>query len=145
MLVKKIFEPSQMTFGPVHASCSFPTLCTWTDWPSVIPGFNFLSVDLTWHSTHVLSRIKMINSFFIVWEHSLTCQTIMLNFLPLYYFNNSTIISSTFCLFFRLIHVCLSNNEVLLKWMDVLETETVFKNLMYILENSLNGEFFSYW
>ena len=25
--------------------------------------------------------------------------------------------------------------------MDVLETETVFKNLMYILENSLNGEF----
>ncbi|KAM7431183.1 Protein saal1 [Porites harrisoni] len=38
----------------------------------------------------------------------------------------------------RLIHVCLSNNEVLLKWMDVLETETVFKNLMYILENSLN-------
>ena len=41
--------------------------------------------------------------------------------------------------------MCLSNNEVLLKWMDVLETETVFKNLMYILENSLNGEFFSYW
>ena len=36
------------------------------DWPSVIPGFNFLSVDLTLHSTHVLSRIKMINSFFIV-------------------------------------------------------------------------------
>ena len=30
---------------------------------------------------------------------------------------------------------------MLLKWMDVLETETVFKNLMYILENSLNGEF----
>ena len=38
--------------------------------------------------------------------------------------------------------MCLSNNEVLLKWMGVLETETVFKNLMYILENSLNGEFF---
>ena len=34
---------------------------------------------------------------------------------------------------------------MLLKWMDVLETEAVFKDLMYILENSLNGEFFSYW
>ena len=41
---------------------------------------------------------------------------------------------------FRLIHVCLSNNEVMPLWMGVLETETVFKNFIYILENSLNGE-----
>lgn len=38
----------------------------------------------------------------------------------------------------RLIHVCLSNSEVESQWMAVLETETVFKNFMYILENSLN-------
>ena len=42
--------------------------------------------------------------------------------------------------FFRLIHVCLSNDEVESQWMAVLEAETVFKNFMYILENSLNGE-----
>lgn len=38
----------------------------------------------------------------------------------------------------RLINVCLSNNEALSKWMEVLETEAVFKNFIYILENSLN-------
>lgn len=38
----------------------------------------------------------------------------------------------------RLIHVCLSNDEVESQWMAVLEAETVFKNFMYILENSLN-------
>lgn len=38
----------------------------------------------------------------------------------------------------RLINVCLSNNEVMLQWMAVLEKETVFKNFIYILENSLN-------
>lgn len=45
-----------------------------------------------------------------------------------------------FSIFFRLIHVCLSNDEVESQWMAVLEAETVFKNFMYILENSLNGE-----
>lgn len=29
-------------------------------------------------------------------------------------------------------------------WMGVLETETVFKNFIYILENSLNGELKKY-
>ena len=43
-------------------------------------------------------------------------------------------------LFVRLINVCLSNNEVMLQWMAVLEKETVFKNFIYILENSLNGQ-----
>lgn len=38
----------------------------------------------------------------------------------------------------RLIHVCLSNDEVESQWMTVLETESVFKNFIYILENSLN-------
>ncbi|KAL9955157.1 hypothetical protein ACROYT_G036443 [Oculina patagonica] len=38
----------------------------------------------------------------------------------------------------RLIHVCLSNDEVESQWMAVLETESVFKNFIYILENSLN-------
>ena len=47
---------------------------------------------------------------------------------------------SIFLNFFRLIHVCLSNDEVESQWMAVLEAETVFKNFMYILENSLNGE-----
>ena len=41
--------------------------------------------------------------------------------------------------FIRLIHVCLSNDEVEPQWMTVLETESVFKNFIYILENSLNG------
>ena len=44
-------------------------------------------------------------------------------------------------LLLRLINVCLSNNEALSKWMEVLETEAVFKNFVYILENSLNGQF----
>ena len=44
-------------------------------------------------------------------------------------------------LLLRLINVCLSNNEALSKWMEVLETEAVFKNFIYILENSLNGQF----
>lgn len=43
-------------------------------------------------------------------------------------------------LFIRLIHVCLSNDEVEPQWMTVLETESVFKNFIYILENSLNGK-----
>lgn len=38
----------------------------------------------------------------------------------------------------RLIHVCLSNDEVEPQWMTVLETESVFKNFIYIFENSLN-------
>ena len=42
--------------------------------------------------------------------------------------------------FIRLIHVCLSNDEVEPQWMAVLETESVFKNFIYILENSLNGK-----
>ena len=36
--------------------------------------------------------------------------------------------------------MCLSNDEVEPQWTMVLETESVFKNLIYILENSLNGK-----
>ena len=36
--------------------------------------------------------------------------------------------------------MCLSNDEVEPQWMMVLETESVFKNFTYILENSLNGK-----
>ena len=36
--------------------------------------------------------------------------------------------------------MCLSNDEVESLWMSVLETESVFKNFIYILENSLNGK-----
>lgn len=36
--------------------------------------------------------------------------------------------------------MCLSNDEVEPQWMTVLETESVFKNFIYILENSLNGK-----
>ena len=36
--------------------------------------------------------------------------------------------------------MCLSNDEVEPQWMRVLETESVFKNFIYILENSLNGK-----
>lgn len=52
-------------------------------------------------------------------------------------------LSEVYCfdLFYvRLIHVCLSNDEVEPQWMTVLETESVFKNFIYILENSLNGK-----
>ena len=59
-------------------------------------------------------------------------------------FNDHTAFLKTCCyllLLLRLINVCLSNNEALSKWMEVLETEAVFKNFIYILENSLNGQF----
>ena len=36
--------------------------------------------------------------------------------------------------------MCLSNDEVEPQWTMVLETESVFKNFIYILENSLNGK-----
>ena len=41
--------------------------------------------------------------------------------------------------FFRLLHACVSNTETRDKWIAAIQRSSVFNNLVFILENSLNG------